>query len=129
ERDLLLESTYEGIVAVDRDGICYFVNASACRILGCEPADLIGRVFHDFVHPRHAFEVWPHAKTLCPLGGLLEMQLTMPLGEELFARRDGTMLAVQFAGSPLGAPGDAGAVEIGRASCRERVWGGGGEVA
>ena len=105
----ILESTYEGIVAVDRDGLCTLVNASACRILGCEPADLIGRGFHDFVHPRHACEKWPHAKTLCPLGGLLEMQMTMPLAEELFARRDGTMLPVQFAGSAVRAPG-AGAV-------------------
>jgi PAS domain S-box-containing protein len=110
ELAMLLESTYEGIVAVDRDGICTFVNASACRILGCEPADLIGRAFHDFVHPRHACEAWPHAKTLCPLGGLLEMHLTMPLAEELFARRDGTMLPVQFAGSAVRAPGAAGTV-------------------
>lgn len=110
ERAMLLDSTYEGIVAVDRNGICYLVNASACRILGCEPADLVGRDFHDFVHPRHACEPWPHAKTLCPLGGLLEMQHPMPLAEELFARRDGSMLPVQFAGSALRAPGAAGAV-------------------
>jgi PAS domain S-box-containing protein len=110
ECDMLLDSTYEGIVAVDRDGVCYFVNASACRILGCEPADLIGRDFHDFVHPRHACEEWPHAKTLCPLGGLLEMQLPMPLAEELFARRDGSTLPVQFAGSAVRPPGAAGAV-------------------
>jgi PAS domain S-box-containing protein len=107
---MLLNSTYEGIVAVDRNGVCTFVNASACRILGCEPADLVGREFHDFVHPRHACEEWPHAKTLCPLGGLLEMQHAMPLAEELFARRDGSMLPVQFAGSALRPPGAGGAV-------------------
>jgi PAS domain S-box-containing protein len=108
--EMLLESTYEGIVAVDEAGLCTLVNASACRILGCEPADLIGRPFHDFVHPRHAHEGWRHAKTLCPLGGLLEMQHAMPLAEETFARRDGTLLPVQFAGSAMRASGAAGAV-------------------
>jgi len=110
ERAMLLDSTYEGIVAVDGNGICTLVNASACRILGCEPADLVGREFHDFVHPRHACEEWPHAKTLCPLGGLLEMRHAMPLAEELFARCDGSTLPVQFAGSALRAPGAGGAV-------------------
>ena len=97
--ETLLDSTYEGIVAVDHDGLCDYANVSACRILGCEPEELVGRSFHDFVHPRHACERWPRAKTLCPLGGLLEMQLAMAPAEELFARRDGSVLPVQFAGS------------------------------
>jgi PAS domain S-box-containing protein len=110
--EMLLESTYEGIVAVDEAGLCTLVNASACRILGCEPSDLLGRPFHDFVHPRHAHEGWRHAKTLCPLGALLEMQHAMPLAEETFARRDGTLLPVQFAGAAVAGarPHPAGAV-------------------
>lgn len=104
---LILEATVEGIVSVDRDGLCDVANPSACRILGCQPSDLIGRSFHDFVHPRHACEPWPHAKTLCPLGGLLEMQIAASFEDELFVRGDGTTVPVQFAGSTLP---DGGAV-------------------
>ena len=97
----VVESAYEGIVALDADGLCDVVNAAAARILGCAANELIGRSFHDFVHPRHAEERWTHAKTLCPLGAFLEMQTPMPPAEELFVRRDGTTLRVQCAGALL----------------------------
>ena len=99
--DVLLDSMVEGVVAVDADGVCGFANPAACRILGCAPDDLVGRRFHDAVHPRHAREPWPHAKTLCPLGMLLEMRLATAIVEERFARRDGGVVPVQFAGSPM----------------------------
>ena len=103
----IVESATEGIVAVDSEGLCEVVNAAAARILGRDASELIGRNFHDLVHPRHAAECWPHAKTLCPLGGLLEMQTPIAAAEELFARGDGAALRVQCAGSPLP---DGGAV-------------------
>jgi PAS domain S-box-containing protein len=99
--DVLVDAMVEGVVAVDADGVCGFANTAACRILGCAPHDLVGRRFHDLVHPRHARERWPHAKTLCPLGALLEMRLATAIVEERFARRDGGVVPVQFAGSPL----------------------------
>jgi PAS domain S-box-containing protein len=101
----LVESASEGIVAVDGRGAVDIANAAAGRILGCEPRALIGRAFHNVVHPRHARERWPHAHTLCPLGALLEMQSEMPQCEESFARADGTMLRVQCAGSLLSGSG------------------------
>ena len=99
--EMLLESTYEAIIATDAEGHCYLVNRSASRILGYEPEDLIGRSFHEFVHPRHDSEQWAHARTLCPLGALIEQRVATPLAEEMFTRRDGTMIPVQFAGSPI----------------------------
>ena len=40
---LLLESTGEGIFGVDLGGNCMFINRAGARMLGFEPADVLGR--------------------------------------------------------------------------------------
>ncbi|MBX9681280.1 MAG: PAS domain S-box protein [Gemmataceae bacterium] len=46
---LLLESTGEGIVGIDLEGQCTFINRSACAMLGLQPAETIGRRLHELV--------------------------------------------------------------------------------
>ena len=46
---LLVESTNEGIVGVDRKGRCTFANAAALRLLGCDAGRLVGELFLEVV--------------------------------------------------------------------------------
>lgn len=49
--ELLLNSTGEGIYAVDLEGNCTFANRACVRLLGFESADeLLGRNMHELVH-------------------------------------------------------------------------------
>lgn len=47
----MFEQAAVGIVQVDLQGRFMLVNQRACRILGREPADLIGRSFREITHP------------------------------------------------------------------------------
>jgi PAS domain S-box-containing protein len=52
---LILESAAEGIVGVDVDGFCTFINPAAVRLLGCtSPQPLLGRHFHSLCHHSRA---------------------------------------------------------------------------
>src|SRR5690349_12314838 len=46
---LLVESSNEGIVGVDRQGRCTFANEAALRLLGCDAGQLVGEPFLEIV--------------------------------------------------------------------------------
>ena len=51
EREAVLESAGEGILAVDRDGVVAFANAAAAGILGFDREDLAGRSLRSLLPP------------------------------------------------------------------------------
>jgi PAS domain S-box-containing protein len=52
----LLDFTSDGIWTIDVRGQCTYCNATAARLLGYQPQDLVGKGLHELVHPggRHA---------------------------------------------------------------------------
>ncbi len=46
---MIVDAAHEGIWTVDPAGITTYVNHRAARMLGCEPADMVGRSMLDFV--------------------------------------------------------------------------------
>lgn len=50
EREILLNSTGEGIYGVDNDGNCTFINPAALEILGYKKEEVIGKNTHDLFH-------------------------------------------------------------------------------
>ena len=50
---LLLDSAGEGIFGVDLQGQVAFINPAACRMLGYESDDLIGKEVHERIHHSH----------------------------------------------------------------------------
>jgi len=77
---LLLESTQEGIVGIDRQGRCTFVNKAAQRMLGFSAGDLVGRPFLELV--------------LLPRNGA-------DGDGERFWRADGTYFEVEYSTNPI----------------------------
>ena len=54
EYRLILDSTNQGVLGLDREGRHVFVNPAACRMLGYEPVELIGKPSHAIWHYKRA---------------------------------------------------------------------------
>jgi PAS domain S-box-containing protein len=94
---LLLQTTDQGIFGVDHNGRCTFINRSAAQMLGYTPHDLLGHSLHDLVHPGGKAP----CDDRCVLVGALSQRNSTPLAEQVFRRKDGTVLDVECSAFPL----------------------------
>lgn len=89
----MVETASEGIFIIDSRGITSFSNARMCELLGCDPGELAGRSFFDFLFPEEQER------------GQREMAASKPgshLPAEYRARRkDGRQIWVQFTSAPM----------------------------
>jgi diguanylate cyclase (GGDEF)-like protein/PAS domain S-box-containing protein len=96
----ILRSTDEGIVGLDRNGVCIFVNPAATRLLGLREEQLLGHNFDEQV--RHTaedgVELIGHDSRIvrCLLKGENDVGT-----HELFWRENGVAMAVEYSVSPL----------------------------
>jgi PAS domain S-box-containing protein len=97
---LVLESTDEGIYAVDANGICTMINRAAQQVLGFPPEELIGRRIHDIVHFAHA-DGTPFALENCPVFRSVQCGTKERIRDQVFWRRDGTAVPVEYATAPI----------------------------
>ncbi|WP_062205502.1 ATP-binding protein [Demequina salsinemoris] len=85
----------EGVVGLDSDGTVALVNASASRMLGWEPSELIGRELHALAHfQREDGSAYPH--TQCAVLSTLADGAARTARRETFWRRDGSPLHVDL---------------------------------
>ncbi len=98
---LVLESTGEGIYAVDLDGRCTLCNPAAARILGYDdPDDLLGRDIHAMIHHSHA-DGRPYPLVECRAQKAIAAKAPVYVDDEVFWRRDGRSLPVAFRSNPV----------------------------
>ncbi|RYF43634.1 MAG: PAS domain-containing protein [Comamonadaceae bacterium] len=97
---LLLESTGEGIFGIDLDGHCVFINRAGARMIGFEPAEVLGRNMHELTHHSHA-DGSPYPDTDCPIFNAFRRGLPCRLDTEVFWRRDHTPFAVEYSSYPI----------------------------
>jgi PAS domain S-box-containing protein len=98
-RELLLESTGDGIYSVDNDGCCTMANHVAASLLGRSRDELIGSPIHELIHhhdPDHA-----STASACPITGEGGRSKPASFRDEIFLRKDGTSLPVKFKVSPI----------------------------
>ena len=97
---LLLESTGEGIFGVDLDGHCMFINRAGARMLGFEPAEVLGHNMHELTH--HSHEDGSHyPDAACPIFNAFRQGLPCRIDSEVFWRRDHTAFAVEYSSYPI----------------------------
>ena len=97
---LMLASTGEGIYGVDLDGLCVFINPAGARLIGYEPADLLGLNMHDLTHHTRADgEAYPEDQ--CPIFNAFRQGLPCRIDTEVFWRRDGSAFAVEYSSHPI----------------------------
>jgi PAS domain S-box-containing protein len=86
ERELLLESTGEGIFAVDVHGICTMANRMAAHLLGRVIDELTGTKINELIHPH---------------GAPFAVSTPMRVADDSFLRRDGSAFPVEYVASPI----------------------------
>jgi PAS domain S-box-containing protein len=97
---LLLESTGEGIFGVDLAGHCTFINRAGARMLGFEPAEVLGHNMHELTHHSHA-DGRPYPDTECPIFNAFRRGLPCRIDTEVFWRRDRTAFHVEYSSHPI----------------------------
>ena len=97
---LMLASTGEGIYGVDLDGLCVFINPAGARLIGYEPAELLGRNMHDLTHHARP-DGTPYPEDQCPIFNAFRQGLPCRIDTEVFWRRDGSAFAVEYSSHPI----------------------------
>jgi PAS domain S-box-containing protein len=97
---LLLESTGEGIFGIDLAGHCVFINRAGARMLGFEPAEVLGHNMHELTHHSHA-DGSRYPDTDCPIFNAFRQGLPCRIDTEVFWRRDRTAFAVEYSSHPI----------------------------
>ena len=116
EREIVLESTAEGILAVDRNGIVQYLNAAAARLLGWPVEELLGQPFRVLL-PADA-----QPRGTRPLPTWIDVDESSRGEDRELCRYDGSTLPIAYSVSPPPARAAAGSfvVSFGDASRRRR---------
>ncbi|MFQ5653019.1 MAG: PAS domain S-box protein, partial [bacterium] len=98
--DLILKSAGEGIYGLDLEGNTTFVNPSAAAILGWKPEELLGKPQHAVIHHTRP-DGSPYPREECPIYAAFKDGLVHTVTDELFWRKDGTSLPVEYTSTPI----------------------------
>jgi PAS domain S-box-containing protein len=97
---LLLASTGEGVFGVDLDGLCVFINHAGARMIGYEPAQLLGCNMHELTHHSHADGAHYPVED-CPIFNAFRRGEPCRIDTEVFWRRDGSAFPVEYSSHPI----------------------------
>jgi two-component system sensor kinase FixL len=120
EMSALLESTAAGFYGMGVNGECTFINGSGARMLGYTVDELLGRNMHDLVHDRHA-DGTPYLVEDCPIHKASERGESTNRDDEVFWRKDGTPVSVEYSTSPLGGVNGKGGAVVAFVDITERL--------
>ncbi len=98
---LLLDSTAEAIVGLDRDGNCTFCNTACLRLLGYgDVKDLLHKDVHQLAHHSRQ-DGLPSPREECRILHALREGQGVHVSDEVFWRSDGTSLPVEYWSYPM----------------------------
>lgn len=100
QREMILESADDGIYGIDLDGKMTFINDAGARALGFAPEELAGRDFHEVVQHSHA-DGTLYTRSSSPILQALRRSEPVRMRNEVFWRRDGTAIPVEYSANPL----------------------------
>ncbi len=101
-RDLrsILRGTADGLIGVDQDGNCTFLNEAGSTLLGYSPGELRGQAVHRRIHHTRA-DGGEHSESDCPVHAALSSGKTVRVPDDVLWRKDGTSFPVQLIISPM----------------------------
>jgi PAS domain S-box-containing protein len=100
ETDRVLAATDDGLLGTDLAGRTTFVNPAAERTLGYAAAELVGRPQHALIHHTRA-DGTPYPAAECPLSHARQAGTSTRVEGEVFWRKDGTAVPVDYAMTPV----------------------------
>ncbi|GJG85925.1 hypothetical protein tb265_11060 [Gemmatimonadetes bacterium T265] len=95
----ILAAVGEGILGLAPDGTTTFVNPAAARLLGYTEAEMLGRPQHATIH-HHRPDGAPYPVDECPIYAALRTGVPCRVDAEVFWRKDGTPLPVEYTATP-----------------------------
>ena len=96
----ILGGTADGLIGVDLDGKCTFLNEAGSTLLGYSPSDLHGEPVHPRIHHTKA-DGGEHSESECPVHLALGSGETVLVPDDVLWRKDGTSFPVQLIISPM----------------------------
>ncbi len=100
QRELILESVDDGIFGMDLEGKVTFINEAGARMLGYATDQLVGRDLHELIHHSHA-DGTPYSKSTSPILQALRRCEPIRMRDEVFWRKDGSAIPVEYSVNPL----------------------------
>jgi PAS domain S-box-containing protein len=97
---LLLNSTGEGLYAVNNSGRCTFVNKAATEMFGFTPQELLGKKMHHLTHHTRA-NGSPYPASECHVYRAFSHDEEVEVDDEFFWRKNGTSFAVEYTSYPV----------------------------
>jgi PAS domain S-box-containing protein len=88
------------VYAVDREGRLTYMNQAAEDLVGWSADELMGVTVHGVVHYRHP-DRSDHPIEDCPILATRRDGVTVRVEEDVFVRRDGTLLPVAYTAAPF----------------------------
>jgi PAS domain S-box-containing protein len=96
----ITDSMAEGVYAVDQEGRLTYMNQAAEELVGWSADELMGVTVHGVVHYRHP-DGSDHPIEDCPILATRCDGVTVRVEEDVFVRRDGTLLPVAYTATPF----------------------------
>jgi PAS domain S-box-containing protein len=97
---LLLASTGEGVFGVDLEGLCVFINPAGARMIGLQPAQVLGQNMHLLTHHTHPDGAHYPVQD-CPIYNAFRQGQPCRIDSEVFWRPDGSCFPVEYSSYPV----------------------------
>lgn len=97
---LLLSAVGDGIYSIDRNGLATYINPVGARMLGWEPADVIGKNIHKIHHHTYADGKY-YPVEQCPIYAAVRDGVIHEGRQEVFWHRNGQSFPVEFTSTPV----------------------------
>ncbi|GAC1515614.1 MAG: hypothetical protein NVS1B4_06800 [Gemmatimonadaceae bacterium] len=96
----VLNAVDEGIYCLDAQGCTTFVNEAATRMLGYTFREMVGKPQHALIH-HHYVDGSPFPAEACPIWSSVSDGVHQRVGGDIFWRKDGTPLPVDYTSIPI----------------------------
>jgi PAS domain S-box-containing protein len=100
QQELILTGAGEGIYGLDRHGRTMFVNPAGAAMLGYDVDELLDRPMHQILH-HTKLNGEPYPESECPIYAALHDGAVHRVTDEIFWRKDGTHLPVEYVSTPI----------------------------
>ncbi len=115
----ILDSVGDGIWGMDMEGKLTFINRSAAAMLGYSAQELLGKEMHALIHHSRA-DGTPYPVEECPIMGSAKRETPLHVDDDVFWRKDGQSLPVEYVACPLVANGHVDGIVVAFADVTER---------
>lgn len=98
--EVILTQAGEGIYGLNGSGLTTFVNPMAAQILGYDPSELVDQPMHARLHHSRP-DGSPYPDEDCPIYAALRDGLVHRAATDVFWRKDGTAVPVEYVSTPI----------------------------